>query len=296
MIKPAFDKPTSGETLKKIRMSKKYTQKFVTEGIISQSTYSKIERGEVEPTYSKFMALLKRLDVSPEEFNYLSNDHSQTDRDKIINDFFLLNYNNSADLVLIRSRIKRYLNSHKDYVLQDIFYICHALILINENRDYDQAVIFANKVWKRLEKFDRWFLMEIRLINTILFIFPIETAINISEKTVGILEEYSSREGKVLLNNIQINLALLLIRNKQYKVANKMLDTVIKRLKDEKNYYLLAFAYIRKGIALRLLTYKKSDFYLEKGLSLLELFEDPKLYEVLSTEIDFYTKKTPNAH
>ena len=102
MIKPAFDKPTSGETLKKIRMSKKYTQKFVTEGIISQSTYSKIERGEVEPTYSKFMALLKRLDVSPEEFNYLSNDHSQTDRDKIINDFFLLNYNDSADLVLIR--------------------------------------------------------------------------------------------------------------------------------------------------------------------------------------------------
>lgn len=283
---------TTGETLKKIRISKKYTQKFVTEGIIGQSTYSKIERGEVEPTYSKFMSLLKRLDVSPEEFNYLSKDEKIDTREQIVHDFFLLNYNDSSDLKNIQTRILTYLEKNNDYVLQDVAYICEALILINEKRDYEQAIIYANKVWKRLEQFDRWFLMEIRLINTILFIFPIETAISISERIVSILEEYQSRESNVLLNNIQINLALQLIRNKEYEIAISHLNKSIVRLKEKQNYYLLSFAYIRKGIALDLIGEKHAHTYIEKGLTLTKTFDDPKLYEGFLIEIEFYTKKS----
>lgn len=146
----------------------------------------------------------------------------------------------------------------------------------------------ANRVWKRLERFDRWYMMEIRLINAILFIFPTETALHISERVVRQLSIYQTRESRVIKNNIQTNLTLLLIRNKNYATALENLDELIIRFKQISNYRLLAIAYIRKGIALRLLKDPTWQEYTEKGLKMLDIFEDNNLKEALTTEIEHY--------
>lgn len=277
----------TGEILKKIRVNKKYTQKFVTEGIISQSTYSKVERGVIDITYNKFVKLLSRLDVSEFEFQMLLDEEPDA-RDDLIQQFFLINYNDLEALTVIQERVQHYLTMKKDYIIQDIAYICEALMLISKERDYEQAAIFANRVWKRLERFDRWYMMEIRLINAILFIFPTETALHISERIVRQLSIYQTRESRVIKNNIQTNLTLLLIRNKNYAMALENLDELIIRFKQISNYRLLAIAYIRKGMALRLLKDSTWEKYTEKGLKMLDIFEDNNLKEALTTEIEHY--------
>lgn len=277
----------TGKILKKIRVNKKYTQKFVTDGIISQSTYSKVERGVIDITYNKFIKLLNRLDVSEFEFQMLLDEEPDA-RDDLIQQFFLINYNDSEALVVIQQRVQHYLVANKDYVIQDIAYICEALMLISSERDYEQAAIFANKVWKRLESFDRWYMMEIRLINAILFIFPTETALHISERIVRQLDIYHTRESRVIQNNIQTNLTLLMIRNKNYALALENLDELIFRFNKTNNYRLLAIVYIRKGITLRLLANPTWEVDIKKGLKMLDAFEDTNLKEALTTEIEHY--------
>lgn len=285
----------NGEILKKIRKNKKYTQQFVTEGIISQSTYSKLERGVIDITYNKFIKLLSRLDVSEYEFQMLL-DEEQEPRDALIEKFFLINYNDAKALAAIQDEVHLYLQAKPDYIIQDIAYICEALSLISKRRDYEQAAMWANKVWKRLEKFDRWYMMEIRLINAILFIFPTETALHISKRIVNQLQDYQTRESRVIRNNIQTNLTLLLIRNGNYALALENLDELIIRFKKTSNYRLLAIVYIRKGIALRLMQENDSwEHFTKKGLTMLEVFEDHNLKEALTKEIEHYKPKN-SAH
>lgn len=291
MTNQHFEKRSVGEILKKIRLSKNYTQKFVTNGIIGQPTYSKIERGEVDPTYLKFVSILKRLDISEEEFHFLLDENERSEREKIIEEFFLLNFNDASSLTKIKKRIKIYLDSQNDYILNDIFYICEALTLISVENDYKMAIVYANKVWTRLEKFDQWYLMEIRLINAILFIFPTESAVHIAERIVDQLKNYDTRESNVLLNNIQSNLGLLLIKNKEYKLALIHLNELISKFKLERNYYYLAITYIRKGIIFRILDAENEVDFIKKGLNLVKAFEEPELEKALKSEIDFYTKK-----
>lgn len=291
MVNKGSKKIAVGKILKKIRLSKNYTQKFVTKGIIGQPTYSKIERGEVDPTYPKFVSLLKRLDVSEEEFHFLMDGNERSEREDIIHSFFLLNFNDVPSLTDIKKRILQYLQIQNDYILNDIHYICEALILINEDNDYKNAVDYANKVWQRLEKFDQWYLMEIRLINSILFIFPTESAVHISERIVSQLKNYNTRESKVLLNNIQSNLGLLLIKNAEYEFALRHLSELIIKFKEERNYYYLAIIYIRKGITLHLLDKENDVNFIDKGLNLVRAFEEPELEKALVNEIDFYMHK-----
>lgn len=285
-----FHRLSVGETFKKIRKNKNYSQKFITNGIIGQSTYSKFERGKVDVSYPKFNQLLKRLDMNEEEFHYVMDETEEDERDLIIQSFFLLNHNDYDELIGIKDRIALYLEGKEDYVLQDIGFICEALILIVKDRDYQKAVVYANKVWGRLQKFDQWYLMEVRLLNTILFIFPLESLLEISNRMMVQLIHYNTRESRIILNNIQTNLSLVLIRNEEYALALEHLNELTTRFKEERNYYLLAIAYMRKGITLSLLEDESSAEYLEKAMQLVNAFDDAGLAEAFDDEISHYTR------
>lgn len=283
-----FKHVSTGETIKKIRKNKNYTQKFVTKGILSQSTYSKIEAGRVDPSYMKFSQILSRLDMSEDEFRFLI-DEEGDERGEVIQSFFRLNYNDSNALKQIKQRIGGYLENKDDFLLQDIGYICDALILIIEERNYSKASHFATKVWSRLEKFDQWYLTEFRLINSIMFIFPVETILEIAERMNQYLKDYLTRESRLLLNNMQTNICLVLIRNREYEVALEHLNELIVRLREEHNYYLLSIVYMRKGIVLTRLENPDAETYLTKAMRLVQAFDQPELEEAFKNEIEHYT-------
>ena len=66
-----------GKTLKKIRESLSFTQTDISAGIMSQSNYSKVEKGEIDIPFSKMIDLLNRLGMTVDEFLYVHRDYTK---------------------------------------------------------------------------------------------------------------------------------------------------------------------------------------------------------------------------
>ena len=279
-----------GDVLKDIRIDRGYSQQYVAEGIMGQSAYSKIERNEMEPTFRKWLAILEKLNISVDEFRYILNKEDLTTKEKIINEFFSLNYNYLDDLKLLKDEIIAYLKEEEDYLLRDLYYACESLIVLNETQNVEKAQFFAKKIWERMEKFDKWYLLDIRLINTILFIFPIDVAVNVGERVTKQLVPYHNlKEAEILLINIDVNLAILLIDDKKYHEALFYLKKVIPLCKKYQKYNQLAIAYARKGIILQKTgKMDEGSEYIEKAYYILNAIEDRKLIEDLEKEVSHY--------
>ena len=227
-----------GDVLKEIRVDRGYSQQYVAEGIMGQSAYSKIERNEIEPTFRKWLAILEKLNVSVDEFRYILNKEDLTAKEKLINEFLSLNANHLDDLKLLKDAINEYLKVEEDYLLRNFYYACESLIILHATQNIEEAQFFAKKVWDRMDKFDKWYLLDIRLINYILFIFPIDVAVNIGKRVIQQLAPYHKlKEAEVLLINIDINLALLLIDDKKYLEALSYLEKVIPLCKKSQKYH-----------------------------------------------------------
>ena len=279
-----------GDVFKEIRIDRGYSQQYVAEGIMGQSAYSKIERNEIEPTFRKWLAILEKLNVSVDEFRYILNKESLTTKEKLINEFFSLNYNHLDDLKLVKDEIAAYLEEEEDYLLRNLYYACESLTALNTTQNVEEAQVFAKKIWERLEKFDRWYLLDIRLINTILFIFPIDVAVNIGERaTKQLIPYYNLKEAEVLLINLDINLSVLLIDDKKYPEALSYLEKVIILCKKYQKYNQLAIAYSRKGLILQKTgKIDEGSEYIEKAYAILNAIEDTKLISELEKELSYY--------
>ena len=283
-------KKNFGDVFKEIRIDRGYSQQYVAEGIMGQSAYSKIERNEIEPTFRKWLAILEKLNVSVDEFRYILNKESLTTKEKLINEFFSLNYNHPDDLNLLRDEIVTYLKEVEDYLLRNLYYACESLIILNATQNVEEAQFFAKKIWERLDKFDKWYLLDIRLINTILFIFPIDVAVNIGERaTKQLIPYHNLKEAEVLLINIDVNLAVLLIDDEKYPEALSYLEKVIPLCKKYQKYNQLAIAYARKGIILQKTgKIDESSEHIEKAYAILNAIEDTKLIDDLEKELSYY--------
>lgn len=283
-------KKNFGDVLKEIRIDRGYSQQYVAEGIVGQSAYSKIERNEMEPSFRKWLAILEKLNISVDEFRYILNTESLTTKEKLINEFFSLNYNHLDDLKLLKDEITAYLAEEEDYLLRDLYYACESLIVLNTTQNVEKAQVFAKKIWERMERFDKWYLLDIRLINAILFIFPIDVAVHIGERVTKQLAPYHNlKDADILLINIDINLAVLLIDDQKYHEAIAYLEKVIPLCKKYQKYNQLAIAYARKGITLQKTgKMDEGSEYINKAYAILKAIEDTKLISDLEKEVSHY--------
>ena len=112
---------------------------------------------------------------------------------------------------------------------QELLLIYEALLLVLKN-DYSAASNKVLKIWSRLEKYDNWYLNDIRLINSILYLFPIDTAESIVDLALNRLKNYEDfRNLNQLSTNLQINYILLLIDNKKINTALNEIEHYITR-------------------------------------------------------------------
>lgn len=281
----------SGEVFKRIRENKGYSQRYMAKNILNQSSYSKFEKRPIDLATSKYVDLLGKLDMEHEEFQFIANNYTYKNKKEIIKSFFNLKHNDENSLKAIKKEAQIYLRSNDDKLIRDIVSICEGLIILAKTNDIQLARGYVNKVWTRLEKFDSWYLTELSVINTILFIFPIETAINITEKALKQLEKYQNYSGtEKLVFNFQFNLVLLLLDSKHYEVGLKVVDDVILLCKKNRFYYQLAICYARKGIILTNLKEDNSKEFYQKSFRLLSIIEEDDIKSEIKKEIEHYTK------
>ena len=180
-----------GPFIKQIRIQKGISQSEACSNVVTQSNYSKFELGKIEITAIALFKILQNLDISFEEFFMLYENEYHNELDEIVSNFFKMRSNKKEDLLQIRNLSKNYLDqtSSDNQTLQHIIELTYALEAISEHQDYEKAKSYANPIWNKLQKRDRWYLREITLLNTILYVFPLETAVEITKRSLLFLEK-----------------------------------------------------------------------------------------------------------
>ncbi|MBD8036291.1 XRE family transcriptional regulator [Solibacillus sp. A46] len=280
-----------GETVKKIRVGKGFSQKYVSSNICTQGNFSKFELGENKDIkHSTLSEFLVRIETSYDEFKYINNGYSMPLRDEIINNFYNQSYNNSDDLLQLQQSCISYLKEcPEDKLINKINIIIKSLSILANTNDIHHAKLLAEPIWTELSRRDNLYLSDIFLLNAILYIFPVETAEEMKKFAFRHIEKYKNFQNINRIKiNFLINLSLLYLKNSDYNMALNQLESSIELCKLEKQFINLSICYIRKGVCL-----SNSGtcglFWINKGMNMLEVLDQFDLLSILKAEVKKYS-------
>ena len=274
-----------GKVYKEIRESKGLTQEEVCGNVLSRTSLSKIESGKATPKYENMDFLLRQMNMSFEEFDYICHLYQPSQRTKIMQTY--LNMNSiigGSDLVDFFETCQNYLKTHHDLPIEEIRDMLEVVIHIRQHgteKLSDQVKQTVKKLWEKIEKQDTWYESDLKILNTILFSFPIEHLHLITEQILQRLEEYKNyRHLYELRMTILLNLSTIYLYNQDKNTCQQICYTLLEDAKKKKRYDILAITYVRIGIC------TSKDHLIQKGFSLLELTDETSMLSHLKKEVE----------
>ncbi|REB11463.1 XRE family transcriptional regulator [Sporosarcina sp. BI001-red] len=276
-------------TIKKIRSDKDFSQKYIVDGIMTQSAYSKFELNKTDITYSSLASILENLEVTFEEVLYIQNGFKHTEKDAIFKKFISLSFNNEENIKELLNMSVSYLDKKDDQLISDIKSLAEALLILIYTADKTMLVASVSNVWQRLSVKNQFYFSDLYLLNSIFYFFPLETMLEIKRLAFKSIERYGDFQNIQRLKiNFCVNISLMLIKDKCYVEALKEIETAIIFSKKQKAYLQLAVCYVRKGICLNSLG--NSGFpWVQKGMELLTVLEEHELLQMATVEISQYS-------
>ena len=276
-----------GKVYKEIRESKGLTQEEVCRGILSRTSLSKIESGKVTPKYENMEFLLRQINMSFEEFDYICHLYQPNQRTKIMQTY--LNMNSiigSSDLVHFFETCQNYLKTHHDLPIEEIRDMLEVVIHIRQHGTEqlsDQVKQTVKKLWEKIEKQDTWYENDLKILNTILFSFPIDHLHLITGKILQRLEVYKNYQHLYDLRMaILLNLSTIYLYHQDKNMCQQICYTLLEDAKNKKSYDMLAICYVRIGIC------RDDAKLIQKGFSLLELTDETSILAFLKKEVEIY--------
>ncbi|WP_107942082.1 helix-turn-helix domain-containing protein [Metasolibacillus fluoroglycofenilyticus] len=194
-----------GQTIRKIRLSKKISSEALYGGLLSRQARSKFEKGESDTTVSKFFMLLDRLNLSLDEF-YVALTQKESVEFHLFSNIALTFY--KKDIDGLKLLIKKLNNEHER--TNNIKYQHYEIMvqnMLNILEGKPQSIEFA-KLSDYLANCDSWGYYEIMLFSNSIDYFTKEL-INIVFKRVKntivkfqLLRRYRNEYSMLLLNII----------------------------------------------------------------------------------------------
>jgi len=274
-----------GKVYKEIRESKGLTQEEVCGEVLSRTSLSKIESGKVTPKYENMEFLLRQINMSFEEFDYICHLYQPSQRTEIMQTY--LNMNSiigGSGLVHFFETCQNYLKTHHDLPIEEIRDMLEVVIHIRQHSTEklsDQVKQTVKKLWEKIEKQDTWYESDLKILNTILFSFPIEHLHLITEKILQRLEVYKNYQHLYDLRMaILLNLSTIYLYHQDKNMCQQICYTLLEDAKNKKSYDILAICYVRIGIC------RDDAELIQKGFSLLELTEETSMLSYLKKEVE----------
>ena len=276
-----------GKVYKEIRESKGLTQEEVCGNVLSRTSLSKIESGKVTPKYENMEFLLRQINMSFEEFDYICHLYQPSQRTEIMQTYLNMNsIINSNGLVNFFETCQAYLKIHHDLPIEEIRDMLEVVIhLLQHGTEQlsDQVKQTVKKLWEKIEKQDTWYENDLKILNTILFSFPIEHLHLITEKILQRLEVYKNYQHLYDLRmTILLNLSTIYLYHQDKNMCQQICYTLLEDAKNKKSYDMLAICYVRIGIC------RNDAKLIQKGFSLLELTEETSMLSHLKKEVETY--------
>jgi len=276
-----------GKVYKEIRESKGLTQEEVCGDVLSRTSLSKIESGKVTPKYENMEFLLRQINMSFEEFDYICHLYQPSQRTEIMQTY--LNMNSiigGSGLVHFFETCQNYLKTHHDLPIEEIRDMLEVVIHIRQHGTEqlsDQVKQTVKKLWEKIEKQDTWYESDLKILNTILFSFPIEHLHLITEKILQRLEVYKNYQHLYDLRiAILLNLSTIYLYHQDKNMCQQICYTLLEDAKNKKSYDMLAICYVRIGIC------RNDAKFIQKGFSLLELTDETSILAFLKKEVETY--------
>lgn len=236
-------------------------------------------------TVHKFENVLSNLGIDYEELKFIHHSYNYDAKVAIVKQFNNLKFIDELILKEIIASSESYLENIEDPQIRDILLVSLGFLAIKKENNFELASIYADEVWNRLQTLDTWYLADIRLLNSILFFFTIETAISITQLAIKQLNKYQAlHDYKKLVYPFKHNLVQLLIREKNWLGAYQINEELIVAFKEEKAYVQIALTYLRKGLLQKKLEMEDEIDFIEKSFVIATVLDDEKLHIQLETE------------
>ena len=276
-----------GKVYKEIRESKGLTQEEVCGNVISRTSLSKIESGKATPKYENMEFLLRQINMSFEEFDYICHLYQPSQRTEIMQTYLnMSSIIGSSGLVDFFETCQNYLKTHHDLPIEEIRDMLEVVIHIRQHGTEqlsDQVKQTIQKLWEKIEKQDTWYESDLKILNTILFSLPIEHLHLITGKILQRLEVYKNYQHLYELRvAILLNLSTIYLYNQDKNMCQQICYTLLEDAKNKKSYDMLAICYVRIGIC------RDDAKLIQKGFSLLELTDETSILAFLKKEVETY--------
>ena len=274
-----------GKVYKEIRESKGLTQEEVCGNVLSRTSLSKFESGKATPKYENMEFLLRQINMSFEEFEYICHLYQPSQRTEIMQTY--LNTSSifgTSSLVNLFETCKDYLKIHHDLPIEEIRDMLEVVIYIRQHGTGQLSIQVeqtVKKLWEKIEKQDTWYESDLKILNTILFSFPIEHLHLITEQILQRLEEYKNYQHLYELRmTILLNLSTIYLYNQDKNTCQQICYTLLEDAQKKKRYDILAITYVRIGIC------TSNNHLIQKGFSLLELTDETSMLSYLKKEVE----------
>ncbi|MFS9079412.1 helix-turn-helix transcriptional regulator [Streptococcus mitis] len=276
-----------GKVYKEIRESKGLTQEEVCGDVLSRTRLSKIESGKVTPKYENMEFLLRQINMSFEEFDYICHLYQPSQRTEIIQTYLnMSSIIGNSSLVDFFETCQNYLKTHHDLPIEEIRDMLEVVIHIRQHGTEqlsDQVKQTIKKLWEKIEKQDTWYESDLKILNTILFSFPIDHLHLITGKILQRLEVYKNYQHLYDLRMaILLNLSTIYLYHQDKNMCQQICYTLLEDAKNKKSYDMLAICYVRIGIC------RDDAKLIQKGFSLLELTDETSILAFLKKEVEIY--------
>ena len=276
-----------GKVYKEIRESKGLTQEEVCGNVISRTSLSKIESGKATPKYENMEFLLRQINMSFEEFDYICHLYQPSQRTEIMQTYLnMTSIIGSSGLVDFFETCQNYLKTHHDLPIEEIRDMLEVVIHIRQHGTEqlsDQVKQTIKKLWEKIEKQDTWYESDLKILNTILFSFPIDHLHLITGKILQRLEVYKNYQHLYDLRMaILLNLSTIYLYHQDKNMCQQICYTLLEDAKNKKSYDRLAICYVRIGIC------TDDSKLIQKGFSLLELTDETSILAFLKKEVETY--------
>ena len=276
-----------GNVYKEIRESKGLTQEDVCGSVLSRTSLSKIESGKTTPKYENMEFLLQQINMTFEEFDYICHLYQPSQRAEIIQSYLnMSSILGTSELEKLFQKCQDYLKTHHDLPIEEISDMLEVVIYIRQHgtgelSNHTEQIV--KKLWRKIEKQDTWYESDLKILNTILFRFPIEHLHLITGKILQRLEVYKNYQHLYDLRMaILLNLSTIYLYNQDRNMCQQICYTLLEDAKNKKSYDRLAICYIRIGIC------TDDSKLIQKGFSLLELTDETSMLSHLKKEVDTY--------
>ncbi len=230
---------TIGETVKLLRKQKKLTQKSVYDGIVSRNFASRFEHGRSNIETSKFLLILKRLDISPNEFQFIYERSADASLQQIVQEI------DQASVLKDYDKLQRFYDRYRiDSTLngQVIAAMAYVKIYVHGHNLFKMSLQPTYHLRVHLMESPSWSLFELRSFVDGIFIFRqdqkalalcLAKAIAAFNKYLELIEfraEVEQSMASILLNDLQIQ---LVANSQDFSTAyQKLIKTLAPKMTD----------------------------------------------------------------